>query len=501
MIDEAKLEKKKINDVLLCDMYYEHKLRSLYIEYIELVGKWTNDPLDYFKKLAISILSDLLMECPEQEETLLTLLVNKLGDPNDEVAKHTVQNIVRIIKRHNNMTQVVTGEVRQQIERVKTQSIYFYISLLNKIVFYEDDIEFISSVVKLYFSQFKRLNKEVEEKHKNNILTLILRGINNIVNNLDPGTLESTFKSVSDEIDALFKLTHSNSFNVQVESMKLIFHFVKAEETLRDRYYRTLYNFITTLTNVSAMKLDSTFALLYKSIKQDKCTERVQAFFKRLIQSSYLNEISFTAASLLLINEILKHRKELRGLIFTKAQLLDSDDEEKFIDVDDGEQKPKKTKKKKREEKAAKKKEEEESDDENEENKEFNSNDYNPSKKEPKFANADKVPFWELNILRDHYHPTIRIWVNNLISGKPIEYCGDPLQDFSMGNFLDKIILKPAKSAEKLNKMRFKKNRNARAEEIKQIVDQQIGKETQDEPKKSSKSGSKQKEVKLILNL
>lgn len=209
------------------------------------------------------------MACPEQEETLLTLLVNKLGDPNDEVAKHTIQNLVRILKTHGNMTQVVTGEVRQQIERVKTQSIYHYISLLNKIVFFEDDIEFIASVVKLYFSQFKRLNKEKEEKHKNNILTLILRGINNIVNNLDPGTLESTFKNVSEEIDALFKLTHSNSFNVQVESMKLIFHFIKVEETLRDRYYRTLYNFISELTNVSALKLDSTFALLYKSIKQD----------------------------------------------------------------------------------------------------------------------------------------------------------------------------------------------------------------------------------------
>ena len=58
LLDEAAQEKKKVNDPILCDMYYEHKLRSLYIEYIELVGKCTNDPLDYFKKLAISVLSD-----------------------------------------------------------------------------------------------------------------------------------------------------------------------------------------------------------------------------------------------------------------------------------------------------------------------------------------------------------------------------------------------------------------------------------------------------------
>ena len=208
-----------------------------------------------------------------------------------------------------------------------------------------------------------------------------------------------------------------------------------------------------------------------------------------------MNEISFTAATLLLINEILKHRKELRGLIFSKAQFIDSDDEEKFVDADDGEGKPKKSKKKKREVKEIKKKEEESE----EETKGFNTNDYNPSKKDPKYANADKIQFWELSVLRNYYHPTIRIWANNLMSGKQIDYSGDPLQDFSLGNFLDKIILKPAKSAEKLNKMKFKKNRNARAEEIRQIVVQQIDKDILGDQKPGKKS--KQNEVKFSINL
>ena len=90
--------------------------------------------------------------------------------------------------------------------------------------------------------------------------------------------------------------------------------------------------------------------------------------------------------------------------------------------------------------------------------------------KDPRFANADKTAFWELNVLRNYYHPTIRIWVKNLMSRRPIDYSGDPLQDFSMGNFLDKIILKPAKSAERLGKMKYRKKRTARAEEIREIV-------------------------------
>jgi ribosome biogenesis protein MAK21 len=210
------------------------------------------------------------MERPEREETLLSLLINKLGDPNNEIPKHTTTNIVRVLKKHNNMTQVVTGEIQQYIQNVKTPAIYFYISLLNKIVFFEDDIDYITYVLKLYFSQFKRLNTERNENHKNEILTLILRGINSIATNLDPTTLESTFNSVADEVTHLFRLTNSNSFKVKIEALKLIFLFIKVDESLTDRFYKTLYKIVGSLKNVSALKLDSTFALLYKAIKRDR---------------------------------------------------------------------------------------------------------------------------------------------------------------------------------------------------------------------------------------
>jgi ribosome biogenesis protein MAK21 len=173
-----------------------------------------------------------------------------------------------------------------------------------------------------------------------------------------------------------------------------------------------------------------------------------------------VNEISFVAGVILMINEIMKTRKELRGLVFSKEKLLDSDEEEHFVDAD---QKPKKRNKK------AKKKQQEEEEESEQEEAPKSKNEYDPSKRDPRFANADKMPFWELHALRNYYHPTIRIWVENLMLGRPIEYTGDPLQDFSMANFLDKMILKPAKSAEKLKRMKFNK-RNTRAEEIRGAI-------------------------------
>jgi hypothetical protein len=71
-------------------------------------------------------------------------------------------------------------------------------------------------------------------------------------------------------------------------------------------------------------------------------------------------------------------------------------------------------------------------------------------KREPKFSNAEKVPMWELVALSTHNHPTIRLWASKLISGDCIEYGGDPLLDFGIANFLDRIAYKNPKSTEKI---------------------------------------------------
>lgn len=62
---------------------------------------------------------------------------------------------------------------------------------------------------------------------------------------------------------------------------------------------------------------------------------------------------------------------------------------------------------------------------------------------------------WELIALSTHVHPTVRLWANKLINGESIEYGGDPLLDFSIANFLDRIAYKNPKSTEKIQK--FKK--------------------------------------------
>lgn len=52
-----------------------------------------------------------------------------------------------------------------------------------------------------------------------------------------------------------------------------------------------------------------------------------------------------------------------------------------------------------------------------------------------------------------HCHPTVRLWSRSLLDGEPVRsYSGDPLLDFSISNFLDRIAYKDPKSKEKLAK-------------------------------------------------
>ena len=56
---------------------------------------------------------------------------------------------------------------------------------------------------------------------------------------------------------------------------------------------------------------------------------------------------------------------------------------------------------------------------------------------------------YELTLLQIHFHPTIQKWAKELGS---IDYKGDPLLDFSIQNFLDRISFKNPKGEERVKK-------------------------------------------------
>lgn len=74
---------------------------------------------------------------------------------------------------------------------------------------------------------------------------------------------------------------------------------------------------------------------------------------------------------------------------------------------------------------------------------------YSPLVRNPSFTGAENTVFAELRQLTQHFHPTVRLFSEKLMSGTIIQYSGDPLKDFSGARFLDRFAFKnPKKKVE-----------------------------------------------------
>jgi len=182
--------------------------------------------------------------------------------------------------------------------------------------------------------------------------------------------------------------------------------------------------------------------LLFRAMKVDTEMDRVCAFAKRMLQMTFISEANYTAATLLVLSEVIDSRTDLKLHLFGVSTVsgikMDSDDsgEEHFEDVDRSEEVEKKEIKKPEESKVEAPKE------------------YDPLKIEPKFAMASTTPLWELASLARHCHPTICLWAETILKGERIDYGGDPLLDFGLQNFLDRVAYKNPKSSEKIENFR-----------------------------------------------
>ena len=75
---------------------------------------------------------------------------------------------------------------------------------------------------------------------------------------------------------------------------------------------------------------------------------------------------------------------------------------------------------------------------------------YDPFKRDPLFSNADQTCLWELIGLLNHYHPYVKKYAEALIddiqkTNPIIDYNGNPLLDFNLANFLDRLTFKQSK--------------------------------------------------------
>lgn len=418
---------------------YEDWLKSTYFEVIKVLEVWSNDEIIYSRLRSIDYVFDLLKEKPEQEANLLHLLVNKLGDPEKQVASRVSSHLVQLQIPHPFMKSIIISNIEADIlfkPGETWHAKYYAIITLNQTILNSGQQEVVNRLLDIYFSMFlsllgdqKSMEKDQsDEKHpgstntgdkkrmgrvtkfkrptvgdadlKEKITSGILSGINRAYPYAtnDEGFFEK-------RLDTLFKITHSSNFNTSIQALMLLQQLCTSHPATSDRFYRTLYESLLDSRLLTTSKHALYINLLYRSMKADTNIKRVQAFVKRLGQIIAMHQPSFVCAIIYLIKDLEETFPSLHSLI-DQPEAYDSEEED-----DDAR---------------------------------LSSQAYDGKKRDPQFSNADRCCVWELHPLAVHFHPSVSLFVSKLLTKQKIESKPD-LSLHTLINFLDRFVYRNPK--------------------------------------------------------
>ena len=71
-----------------------------------------NDPMTKIKKKKMDILYEMIAKQPEGEEKILSIMINKLGDPSTEVTNYAIAQLKSLQKENMKMSLIIFNNVK-----------------------------------------------------------------------------------------------------------------------------------------------------------------------------------------------------------------------------------------------------------------------------------------------------------------------------------------------------------------------------------------------------
>lgn len=496
---------------LLLFWHWEDCLKQRYEKFVIALEDALKDMLPSLKDKAMKTVSALLKSKSEQERRLLTALVNKLGDPERRAASSAAYLLTGLLSTHPNMKMVVIDEVDSFLFRphVGLRAKYQAVNFLSHIFLTSkgDGPKIAKRLVDVYIALFKVLmscprdskgDKQSRHGKKNDengktkgrkdkvndsnshgnhemgppagtdlemdsrLLSALLTGVNRAL----PYVASSEVDDIVEvQTPILFRLVHSENFNVGVQALMLLYQISTKNQIASDRFYRALYAKLLSPSAVTSSKPELFLGLLVKAMKNDVMLKRVAAFSKRLLQVALQRPPQYACGCLFILSEVLKTKPPLWSIVLQNESV--DDGIEHFEDIVENPEDPaiastSPIKKDGMLTSLEKYNSDAEDDSDTTKQAKVSASDekgqtnasaegltshvlYNPRHREPSYCNADRTSWWELTLLASHVHPSVFTMARTLLSGNNIVYNGDPLTDLSLPAFLDKFMEKKPK--------------------------------------------------------
>lgn len=458
---------KPLKDVHLIAWAFEDWLKAKYFEVISIIETWSHDEITFARIKSVDYVFQLLKERPEQEDNLLRLLVNKLGDPEKKIASRASYNILQLQNTHPAMKHVIVSAIENDLLFRPRQGLHaqYYASVtLNQTVLSSAETAVTNKLLDIYFSLFKQLlakseapepkpiviNKKgdiqgggsapgkaalkkakahekkarVNEELREKMLSAILTGVNRAVPYTN--TNDNFFEA---HIDTLFRVTHSSNFNTAIQALILIQQIQGNNQKIVDRFYRTLYESLLDPRLLTSSKQTLYLNLLFRAMKNDLNLKRVKAFVKRLTQIIATHQPPFACATLYLIRELEDTFASLRAFP-DEIEEDESDGEEHFYDVHESAEHGNNAFGDYNNDRMALRK--------------GHQGRYDGRKRDPEFSGADGSGLWELSPLLTHFHPSVALFASRLMTHESMPPKPDLAQNTLM-HFLDRFVYRNPK--------------------------------------------------------
>ncbi|KAH3903134.1 RNA-binding ribosome biosynthesis protein MAK21 SCDLUD_000747 [Saccharomycodes ludwigii] len=443
-----------LNKKTLAIYYFEDYLKKKYFTVLEFFEKLSHDPIIHVRMSVLTHIFDLLTAKPEQEVNLLRLGVNKLGDIDNKVSSKASFQLLQLEQNHPNMKPVIADAIIDISLKPREgyHTVYYAVLTLNQTILKRSEVNLANNLIKIYFTMFEKFltkddndlatttankdelktSKSYEQRRKKNfkrgknggksvssvktaeeivdekntkLFSAILTGLNRALPFSDmPAEVYEA------HLDTLYKITHSSNFNTSIQALVLIFQVIQKADLNTSRYYRTLYESLLDPRLATSSKQGIYLNLLYKSLKRDQQNiPRVEAFVKRILQIclNWIN-IGAIAGMFYLLTQLEQSIPQLRNLFINSPTdyTYESENEEDVESTTNS----KKIKQQ-----------------------------YDPRKRDPNFAYANKSSLWEISMFLNHFHPTVQAYANAFQSQSK-EITKPDLGLYTLAHFLDRFV-------------------------------------------------------------
>lgn len=467
---------------------FEDFLKKWYFNLLQILEALTHDQLPYVRMKSLDVVFQLLSGNAEQEQNLLRLGVNKLGDSDRAVASKASYLVLQLLQAHPAMKAVVAREVsalvlkttltgpagaassgshmrfdddeqkKKEDEKKKDANDhgrYYGLITLNQMTLTSKDNDVAGRLVEVYFEVFREILGDEEKRGDAVDEDEAREKVTGKVGKWQGRRKGAKAKGGRKEEEELVESGAAKLIAAVLTGINRALPFAKLDDALFAGYMETLFKIChagTFNTSIQALQLvfqvsqsrqtvsDRFYRTLYESLFDARLLmSSKQAMYLNLLFKALKHDTSLPRVMAFvkrLLQMLTLHQPPfICGALYLLGELFNTTPGLRRMLIepeDDGEEHfvdadgDKKT---------------------DTETKQSSGPVYDGKKREPQYAHADTSCLWELLPFTTHFHPSVALQANQLLMGEQLT--GSP--DISLNtliSFLDKFVYRnPKKTA------------------------------------------------------